>query len=52
MTWDQGLHRTTTVLNDEQGTRELTYLEAIRAALRFEMQRDARVLVMGEDIGV
>ena len=52
MTWDQGLHKTTTVLNDEQGTRELTYLEAIRAALRFEMQRDARVLLMGEDIGV
>lgn len=32
--------------------RELTYLEAIRDALQYEMRRDARVLVMGEDVGV
>jgi 2-oxoisovalerate dehydrogenase E1 component beta subunit len=31
---------------------EMTYLEAIRAGLRYEMQRDPRVLVMGEDVGV
>ncbi len=31
--------------------RELTYLEAIREALRQEMQRDERVFVIGEDVG-
>jgi 2-oxoisovalerate dehydrogenase E1 component beta subunit len=31
---------------------ELTYLEAIREGLREEMERDARVLLLGEDIGV
>lgn len=30
----------------------LTYLEAIREALRYEMQRDERVFLIGEDIGV
>ena len=33
-------------------TREITYLEAIREALRQEMQRDERVILLGEDIGV
>lgn len=32
--------------------RELTYLEAIREALQQEMRRDARVFVIGEDVGV
>lgn len=32
------------------GTRELFYAEALREALQLEMQRDARVLVLGEDI--
>ncbi len=31
--------------------REVTYLEAIREALREEMQRDERVFLLGEDIG-
>jgi pyruvate/2-oxoglutarate/acetoin dehydrogenase E1 component len=31
---------------------ELRYREALNAALREEMQRDDRVLIMGEDIGV
>src|SRR6476660_668234 len=30
----------------------LTYLQAISSALREELRRDERVLVMGEDIGV
>ena len=30
---------------------EMTYAEAIRAALRQEMQRDQRVFLFGEDIG-
>lgn len=33
-------------------TREITYLEAVREALRQEMQRDERVILLGEDIGV
>ena len=33
-------------------TRELTYLKAIQEALRQEMQRDERVFLIGEDIGV
>jgi pyruvate dehydrogenase E1 component beta subunit len=32
--------------------REISYAEAIREALREEMQRDASVFLMGEDIGV
>jgi len=32
--------------------REITYLEAVREALRLAMQRDERVVLMGEDIGV
>ncbi|MBC7232486.1 MAG: alpha-ketoacid dehydrogenase subunit beta [Chloroflexi bacterium] len=32
--------------------REITYAEAIREALRQEMQRDPHVFLMGEDIGV
>ncbi len=32
--------------------RELTYAEAIREALRQEMERDERVFIIGEDIGV
>ena len=31
---------------------ELTYLEAIREALREEMQRDPTVFIMGEDVGL
>jgi pyruvate/2-oxoglutarate/acetoin dehydrogenase E1 component len=31
-------------------TRELTFAEAVREALREEMQRDERVFVMGEDV--
>ena len=32
--------------------QEMTYAEAVRAALREEMQRDERVFLMGEDIGI
>ena len=32
--------------------KELTYAEAIREALREEMHRDERVILLGEDIGV
>ena len=30
---------------------EMTMVEAIRSALRFEMERDERVILMGEDVG-
>ncbi|NTW00022.1 MAG: alpha-ketoacid dehydrogenase subunit beta [Oscillochloris sp.] len=53
MTWDQGLHKEVTTIEGEvPSARELTYLEAIREALRYELRRDARVLLLGEDIGV
>lgn len=32
--------------------RELTYAQALREAIREEMERDARVYLMGEDIGI
>jgi pyruvate dehydrogenase E1 component beta subunit len=32
--------------------REITYLEAVREALWQEMERDERVFIMGEDVGV
>jgi acetoin:2,6-dichlorophenolindophenol oxidoreductase subunit beta len=36
----------------EAATREISYAEAIREALRQEMRRDGRVFLLGEDIGV
>lgn len=67
MTWDSIIPRESTtqiphsdvivgnVRNDEAGvgdnTREMTYLEAIRDALQYEMRRDPRVLILGEDVG-
>jgi 2-oxoisovalerate dehydrogenase E1 component len=35
-----------------RGGRELTVAEALNEALRQEMERDARVFVMGEDVGL
>jgi 2-oxoisovalerate dehydrogenase E1 component beta subunit len=54
MTWDQGIHTAVSSLGGDQPSqgRDLTYLEAIRDALRYEMRRDERVLTMGQDIGV
>jgi 2-oxoisovalerate dehydrogenase E1 component beta subunit len=63
MTWDQGIIKETTTITGEVAsppfggsggstTLEMTYLEAIRDALRYEMGRDKSVLLMGEDIGV
>jgi 2-oxoisovalerate dehydrogenase E1 component beta subunit len=53
MTWDQGLHKNVTTLADGRSAqRELTYLEAIRDGLRYEMQRDPAVMLMGQDVGV
>lgn len=61
MTWDSIIQRESTsesaanashIARNDRNARDLTYLEAIRDALRYEMQRDPRVLLMGEDIGV
>ncbi len=53
MTWDQGIHKSvTTIRAAGTAARELTYLEAVRDALQYEMRRDPRVLLIGEDIGV
>ena len=34
----------------ENGTREITFAEAVREALAEEMRRDSRVFIMGEDV--
>jgi len=34
------------------GTQRMTYREALRLALREELQRDERVFIMGEEVGV
>lgn len=51
MTWDEVLAAGGAQVLPGAG-RTLTYLEAIRDGLRYELGRDARVLLMGEDIGV
>jgi len=38
--------------SQEPVLQEMTYAEAVRLALREEMQRDPRVFLMGEDIGI
>ena len=61
MTWDSIVQRETkpevpatknVAARNDNSARELTYLEEIRDALQYEMRRDVRVLVMGEDVGV
>ncbi|MDE3179990.1 MAG: hypothetical protein KGM47_10070, partial [Acidobacteriota bacterium] len=41
-----------TALNHENKGREMTMVEALRDALREEMRRDHRVILLGEDIGI
>ncbi|MGA8352598.1 MAG: alpha-ketoacid dehydrogenase subunit beta, partial [Solirubrobacteraceae bacterium] len=36
----------------QSGTQRMTYREALRMAMREEMQRDDRVFLMGEEVGV
>lgn len=43
---------TEAVSNALSGARELTMVEALREALREEMLRDKRVILLGEDIGI
>lgn len=54
MTWDSIIQRETRALHAplQVAAREMTYLEAIRDALVYEMRRDPRVLILGEDVGV
>lgn len=37
---------------EQKATREITYVQALNEALREEMLRDPKVILMGEDIGV
>ena len=39
-------------ITEQQSGRRLTMVEALREALREEMRRDERVILLGEDIGV
>jgi hypothetical protein len=42
-------------LNDpptEEAAQAVTFLEAIREGIREEMERDERVFILGEDIGL
>jgi pyruvate dehydrogenase E1 component alpha subunit len=41
-----------TRINPEPGTREISYSEALREAMRQALKADERVYLMGEDIGV
>lgn len=41
-----------TAINPESGTRELSYSEALREAMRQALQADERVYLVGEDIGI
>jgi pyruvate dehydrogenase E1 component beta subunit len=40
------------LIQSENSGRHLTYLEAVREALWQEMERDERVFIIGEDVGV
>ena len=37
---------------NQNGHRELTYLEAVREALILEMRQDPEVFIIGEDVGL
>jgi pyruvate dehydrogenase E1 component beta subunit len=37
---------------EQTGTQRMTYREALRLALREELERDERVFIMGEEVGV
>src|SRR5438309_11512998 len=39
-------------MSSPEPSRKLTIVEALREALREEMRRDERVILLGEDIGV
>jgi pyruvate/2-oxoglutarate/acetoin dehydrogenase E1 component/TPP-dependent pyruvate/acetoin dehydrogenase alpha subunit len=39
-------------VRQDEGMREISYAEAIQEALREEMQQDATVFLMGEDVGL
>ena len=41
-----------TAQDQSLATREMSYAEAIRDALGIALERDKRVILMGEDIGV
>ncbi len=50
--WIKATFGPTTPINPPPGTRELSYSEALREAMRQALQADERVILIGEDIGI
>jgi pyruvate/2-oxoglutarate/acetoin dehydrogenase E1 component len=50
--WIKRTYGAETRINPEPGTREISYSEALREAMRQALKADERVYLMGEDIGV
>ncbi len=50
--WIKATFGPTTPINPPPGTRELSYSEALREAMRQALQADERVVLIGEDIGI
>ncbi len=50
--WIKATFGPATPINPPPGTRELSYSEALREAMRQALQADERVFLLGEDIGI
>jgi 2-oxoisovalerate dehydrogenase E1 component len=50
--WVRRTYGPETRINPEPGTREISYSEALREAMRQALKADERVYLMGEDVGV
>jgi 2-oxoisovalerate dehydrogenase E1 component len=50
--WIKQTFGATTHINPEPGTREISYSEALREAMRQALKADDRVYLLGEDIGI
>jgi 2-oxoisovalerate dehydrogenase E1 component len=50
--WIRRTYGPETRINPEPGTREISYSEALREAMRQALKADERVYLMGEDVGV
>lgn len=50
--WIKRTYGPATPINPPPGTRELSYSEALREAMRQALQADERVYLLGEDIGI
>ena len=50
--WAKRTFGPTTAINPDPGTREISYSEALREAMRQALKADDRVYLIGEDIGI